>query len=45
LLEHLDETRDLAPVALEIEEGLEDAEVFAIEIAIPPLAQKNTGSR
>lgn len=47
--EHLDNTRDFAPVALEREQRFVFAQVLEVEIPRPPLAlrrrQKNTGSR
>jgi hypothetical protein len=50
-LQQLDEARDLAAIALRIEQRLVLAEILLVEVAAPPLAdrgkarQKNTGSR
>ena len=49
--EELDEPRDLAPIAREVEDGLVLEQVVRVEVGRPPLvrlsrrAQKKTGSR
>jgi hypothetical protein len=44
-LQDVDQARDLAPVADEIEDRSILEEVALVEVRRPPLAQKKTGSR